>query len=116
MKIIDDKFKRNKLRYIIQCSVATISVFIVLLILDVISNAVVIASLGASSFIVFALPKTRSAAPKLMIGGYVVGTLSGIISHYIYRFTLETSVKIPDNLILAFLGAFAIGLTIFIMA
>lgn len=116
MKIFDEKFKNNKLRYILQCSLATIAVFIVLLILDVLSDAVIVASIGASSFIAFAMPKTRSATPKVMIGGYSVGLISGIICHYLLILFSNGNMIVPGNLVFAFTCALAIGLTIFIMS
>ncbi len=116
MKIFDEKFRKNKLRYILQCSLATISVFIFLMLLDALSDAVIVASLGASSFIAFAMPKTRSAIPKAMIGGYSVGLISGIICHYLLVFISNGNAVIPGNLLFAFFCALAIGLTIFVMA
>ena len=59
MRVLDEKFKGNKRRYLVQCILATVSVLAVLLILDVISDTAVIAVLGASSFIVFTCPRHR---------------------------------------------------------
>ena len=116
MRIFDEKFKKNKLRYILQCALATLSVFIVILILDVLSEAVIVASIGASSFIAFAMPKTRSANPKAMIGGYFVGLISGIICHYMFVFFSNGTLMVPGNFAFAFTCALAIGLTIFVMS
>jgi uncharacterized Tic20 family protein len=54
--LFDERFKNFKMRYILQRCIATLTVFIVLLIPDALTNAVIIASLGAGSFIVFTMP------------------------------------------------------------
>ena len=40
-------------------------------------NHVMIASIGATAFIVFALPNNTSAEPKKIIGGYFLGFFTG---------------------------------------
>jgi CBS-domain-containing membrane protein len=39
----------------------------------------IIASIGASSFLVFAAPEAYSSRPRSLIGGYCVGILTGVI-------------------------------------
>ena len=73
MKVFDEKFRRNKVRYISQCILATLSVFVVLLLLDVITNVAVIAALGASFFIAFTMPEKQVSKPRFLIGGYLEG-------------------------------------------
>jgi len=77
MKLIDESFAGNKFGYIVQCLLAGLSTVLVLALLTSISNIAVIASLGASSFIVFALPHTVSSRPRFLVGGYVVGVAVG---------------------------------------
>ncbi len=40
MRILDEKFRKNIIGDIFQCALATIAVFIVLLVFDVVTNAV----------------------------------------------------------------------------
>ncbi|MCD6469788.1 HPP family protein [Candidatus Bathyarchaeota archaeon] len=65
--------------YIFQSLLATLTVFIVLLFLSL-EQAVIIASIGASAFIVFAMPESITAKPRNVIGGHMVGLLSGSLS------------------------------------
>lgn len=116
MKFFDEKFLENKTRYILQCFLAIIAIFWVLFVLDIISDGIVIASLGASSFIAFTMPKTQSARPRFLIGGYCVGILTGSLfdrlqhtaSSVLYLPTEHQSSK-------AIFGALAIGSAIFVM-
>ena len=79
MRILDDKFRKNVIGDIFQCALATISVFIVMLVLDVVTKAVIIAALGSSTFIAFTMPKAEVSKPRIMIGGYIVGIVAGCL-------------------------------------
>ena len=115
MKILDQKFKDNKARYVLQCTLATLSVLIVLLILDTISDAAIIAALGASSFIAFTMPDARVSKPRFMIGGYLVGIAAGGLSYTLSLLPpLIQSPAVPEIPCIAF-GALAVGLAIFVM-
>lgn len=78
MRIFDIKLKKNVLRYIFQCALATITLLIVLLYLNVFHQATIIASLGASTFIIFALPESLTAQKRNFLGGYLTGIIVGI--------------------------------------
>ena len=70
---IDPDFLPQWKAYIAQSSYAELSVFIITLILS--ENPVVIASIGASAFIIFALPNNNSAEPKRKFERYFLGFL-----------------------------------------
>ena len=69
-----DNFKR----YGLQCGLAGIGVLVLLLVLDAVTQTVLIASLGASAFIAFAVPRSLHSGPRHLIGGYVVGMTAGV--------------------------------------
>ena len=48
-----------------------------LIILDSVQQTALIASLGASSFIAFAMPHVRSSRPRYLLGSYAIGTIVG---------------------------------------
>jgi CBS-domain-containing membrane protein len=73
---IHREFPRLWKNYLYQSFLATIIVFIVLLLLTA-EHAVVIASIGATAFIVFTMPRNVTAKPRRVIGGHLVGLLSG---------------------------------------
>ena len=74
-RFLDDKFRNRKLRYVAQCLLAGLVVFVLLVILDAVEHSAVIASLGASAFIAFTMPHQRRARTRFLIGGYVIGVL-----------------------------------------
>ncbi len=115
MRILDEKFRKNITRYISQCALATISVFIVLLVLDVMTNAVIIAALGSSTFIAFTMPDAQVSKPRIMIGGYIVGVVAGCICHYLSLWSLMTWVSFIHESPHVVFGAMAVGLAIYVM-
>jgi len=95
-------FWRN---YVFQSLFATCAIFIVFLFLGL-QHMVIIASIGATAFIVFAMPKSITAKPRNIIGGHLVGLISGylcaLIPHHLFLHSI-------------IVYSFAVGLSIFIM-
>lgn len=115
MEIFDKKFGQNKLRYLLQCLLATVAVLAILLILESLPNAAVIASLGASSFIAFTMPHARVSSPRFMIGGHVVGVGTGTLCHWLAQLPCLTSFPLLQDHSAVVFGAAATGLAMFVM-
>ena len=75
---IDKEFRQHWKSYVLQSILATFAVFIVLYFLSI-QNAVIIASIGATTFIVFAMPDSITARPRNVIGGQLIGLLFGFL-------------------------------------
>ena len=73
---IDSQFSSLWRTYALQSVYASIAVFFITLVLGM-EHAVVIASIGATSFIVFAMPNNVSGQPKRIIGGHLLGFFVG---------------------------------------
>jgi CBS-domain-containing membrane protein len=115
MKLLDEKFRSNKARYIFQCVLATFAVFIVVLILDAMSDAAVIAALGASSFIVFTMPEAQMSGPRFLIGGYLVGMAAGGLCYYLSLVPSLTQLPIVQGFSSVVFGALSVGLATLLM-
>lgn len=96
--------------YVSQSLLATLVVFVVILALNIDNDAVIIASIGATAFIVFAMPNSVTAKSRNVIGGHIVGLACGFIA---------TLIPVPScinpTIARAFLYALAVGISIFIM-
>lgn len=77
-KWVDARFMKNWRPYVLQSSYAALTILVITVILKL-EHVVVIASLGATAFIVFAMPNSVSAQPKRIIGGHILGFISGSI-------------------------------------
>lgn len=75
------KFKRLWIYYILQSLLAAAALFVLVLVLGK-EKMVIISAMGATSFIVFAMPKAASAQTRNVIGGHLVGLACGAIFYF----------------------------------
>ncbi len=113
VSIFDQRFSRNKLRYLLQCVLATVSAMLVLTLLNTMANKVVIASLGASCFIAFCVPHKRASSPRFMIGGYLVGIAAGTLCFWAAKIAWADSLIVLQSHSDVIFGGLAIGLAMF---
>ena len=112
----DKKLRLHFFQYIFQCFLATLTILVILLFLDVLNEAALITALGASSFIVFTMPNQYSSDPRRLIGGYFVGLSIGILFFVISTQPfISNIISNPSNVPIIF-GAFAVGFSIFTMS
>ena len=78
---IVDKFKKLWKYYLLQSLLAAVALFILILFLGE-EKTVVISSIGATSFIVFAMPTAVSAQTRNVLGGHLVGLACGTIFYF----------------------------------
>ena len=116
MRLFDRKFRKNVHRYVFQCALATFTILAVLFFLDVLSETAIIAALGASAFVVFAIPNSYSSDPRRLIGGYFVGIIVGVICYHISINFPNSNFFTNTEMSLIVFGAIAVGVAIFIMA
>jgi len=100
-----EEFRIYWRHYILQSLFATLAVFIVLYLLTL-QHAIIIASIGATAFIVFTMPDNITAQAWNVIGGHVVGLSCGFLFSLIPHPTL-----IPSLLVYSL----AVGTSIFTM-
>jgi CBS-domain-containing membrane protein len=112
MRIFDRRFREHKSRYVFQCALATTCVLGVLAVLDVVTDAVVVASLGASSFIVFSIPDGNVSRTRFLVGGYVVGCAVGTACYWLTQWVPLQNLPVETPVVY---GALAVGLTMFLM-
>ena len=98
---IGEKFKKLWKYYLWQSFLAALALFIIVLVLDK-DKMVVISSMGATAFIVFAMPTAVSAQTRNVIGGHLVGLALGSIFYFT---TLPYFIEYP----------LAVGIAIFVM-
>ncbi len=106
--------KENVKRYALQCSLAAAVVLILLMVLDAVTQTVLIAALGASVFIAFAVPRSLHSSPRCLIGGYLAGILAGSAMATL-NIALEFSDVVTAHASMVVFGALATGLAMFLM-
>ena len=113
-RLLDAKFRRYWFRYVVQCLIATVVMLSALLILDEVQQTALIASLGASSFIAFAMPHIHSSQPRYLLGSYAIGTIVGCSMSLLAGWLSLYDISQPHTLDIV-CAALAVGFAIFIM-
>lgn len=101
-------------RYLLQCGLAGLVVLILLLVLDSVTQTVLIAALGASAFIAFAVPRSLHSDPRHLVGGYLIGMVAGSLMGGLHS-ALGVSGAAAAHAIVIALGALAISIAMFAM-
>ncbi|MFH1552229.1 MAG: HPP family protein [Candidatus Omnitrophota bacterium] len=114
MRLLDAKFRDNKLRYIAQSVMGGLAVAAALLFFNVVSQPMIIASFGASGFIAFTMPYKRISRPRCLIGGYIIGIIVGCLLHPITDIPMSHEFGLKMMHVMA--GAAAVGLAMFLMS
>ncbi len=114
MKLFDDKFRHNKLQYVFQSLLAMVAVAVAMLLIDWLTNAVIVAALGATAFVVFSLPLSRQSHARAVIGGYVVSIAVGTLCFWLAAVMPARTAHAEYALKVVF-GAGAVGLAVFVM-
>lgn len=115
MQIMNPKVRQDMTPYIIQCGLATLTMLIVLLFLDVLFHAAIIVSLGSTAFTIFAMPKSRAARTRPLIGGYLIAIALGVLCSFLSLLPKLFFTPASERPLLIFFGALAVGLAIFVM-
>ena len=116
MHLIDKSFLSNPRNYIIQSLLAIAALAVILYFVEVLTHAAIVAALGASTFIVFAMPHSITAQPRRLIGGHVVGVIVGTVCYFAF-FTGPPGRLLANWQFVAYIVyAVAVGLAMFIMA
>jgi len=102
---IRSEFPRLWKNYLYQSFLAVIVLCIAFLVLSM-EHVVIIASIGATAFIVFTMPSNTTASPRKVIGGHIIGLGSGALV------TL-----IPHHMVFSDIAVYsiAVGISIFLM-
>lgn len=115
MNLIDPKARKNIGKYALQCLFASIAVMIILLFFNILKHTAIIASLGATTFIVFTMPRSYPSRERPLLGGYFIGILVGILFFYISSSPLFENLIPFEILKYIMFGALSVGVSIFLM-
>ena len=116
MQIFDRKLKKYLPNYILQSLLATLALTIILYFENMFTDTAIIASLGATTFIIFAMPKYTTAQPRKVMGGHIIGIIVGIFCFYLASFAQNReNFFLTQDIIKILIPSLSVGLSIFIM-
>ncbi len=106
---------RNKKRHFLQTALAFGAILMILIVLDAVADAAVIASFGASSFIVLAMPHQEVSSSRRVVGESLIGTGVALFADLIQRFAVEVVERLQVVNSVIFFGAFSVGISMLLM-
>ncbi len=114
MYLIDKSFIRDPKHYLLQ-SLFAVVVIMVIFYFEALPHIVIATSLGGSAFIIFTMPHSATAQPRRLIGGHIVGLISGALLYYIFFAGPLGELSADWRVITVLAYALAAGLCIFLM-
>lgn len=111
---IDEKYKNHRRQYIIQSLMVVGVIAFVMTVMDIFSQGITVASIGASATIAFARPHTETARSKYLIGSYSFAVLIAWGCTLLMNFSLGIFPSLKEDTSLIIFGSLVVGLTVFI--
>jgi len=115
IRVFDKAFLRSPKPYIVQSLLAALTVAVILTFVETLTHAAIVAALGSSVFIVFAMPNTIAAEPRRIIGGHITGLITGSLIYFIFFSGPPAEYFESIELIHWIPAAIAVGLSLFVM-
>jgi CBS-domain-containing membrane protein len=113
--VLDRTFLQHPRNYVIQSLLAVLAVAVILYFVESLTHAAIVAALGSSVFIIFAMPRTIAAEPRRLVGGHITGLVCGIICYYAFFASPLVDFFESNEVIHWIPAAIAVGLSIFLM-
>jgi len=114
--VVDFKLKAHPFHYFFQCGMAGIVIFLILYAMDFAGqNKAIVASLGSSTFVIFAAPHSYTARLRSLKGGNLIGLLTGA-SISLILWLSGTGSGSDWGLYRIIAGAFAVMISMFVMS
>ena len=109
--ILDQYIHSKWPQYLLQCFLAIVSLFLILIIGDSVMRAAIVVGVASSAFTIFVVPDSIAATPRKVIGGHLVAILIALLI-----IVLIQVLNINDSrLILNICAAVSVGIGIIIM-
>ena len=108
-------FRRRSFNYLFQCGLATVTLFVILLLQDAVLQAAIIVAVASSAFTIFVFPNSLASTPRKVVGGHVVAVIIGSMAAAILAIPSVSSAVLDSRYILSLIAALAVGIGILAM-
>lgn len=119
--LFDPKIKENGWRYLGQVSLATVSLFAVMFVKEMItgqlgSQAVIVAAIASTAFLLFIMPHSRPSRPRNTLGGHALALGVGVLFALFADTATGRETVGSAAAYFAMFAAGSVGLSMFLMA
>ena len=109
--ILDQYIHSKWPQYLLQCFLAIVSLFLILIIGDSVMRAAIVVGVASSAFTIFVVPDSIAATPRKVIGGHLVAILIALLIVVLIQ-VLDIN---DSRLVLNICAAVSVGIGIIIM-
>ena len=113
--ILDQYIHSKWAHYVTQCSLASLSLVLILIVGDTLLKAAIVVGVASSAFTIFVIPESVAATPRKVIGGHLVAALIGAGISYILKTPGLEIYVLETRYILEISAAISVGIGIFFM-
>ena len=113
--LFDRNLKPRLKNYAFQCTLATISLVIILLVHNTLFSQAIVVSIASTAFTIFVFPDSIASTPRRVIGGQLVAILAGSFFLAILQAPAIETVASGERLVPSIAAGLAVGLGILIM-
>jgi len=106
MRWIDEGFREDPGHYILQTLLAFVVIAAIAWVMLQLTSEIVTAALGATAFIVFAMPKHDTAQPRNVVGGHAICIGIGLLASLVVDYASLS--HLPQALLIAVVASVAI--------
>ena len=110
LRLIDERFREDPGHYVLQTLLAFGVIAAIVVGMGILISGTVVAALGASAFIVFAMPHYKTARPRHLIGGHALCLSIGLLCSVPVRLIDGLA---DNEIVLGLIAAAAVSLAIF---
>lgn len=110
-----ESFRTSWRRTLSQSLLAAASISAIMLGLDLLLQTAIVTTLGATTFIVFAMPNAKPAQTKRLLGGYLIGMAAGIFCWALAEAGLPNVLGLSDHVGNTVLAGVAVGIATLVM-
>ena len=95
--VIDRNLRGRAHNYIPQCGLASLSLFLILVVEDTLIGVAIVVAVASTAFTTFVYPNSITSTPRRVLGGHTVAALSGAAMPAILLFCLWTTQRLTPG-------------------
>ena len=115
MRILDRNIRTKFPQYTFQCGLATVAMFLILLVQDTVLRAAIIVAIASSAFIIFVVPESVAATSRKVIGGHLVAVLVATPIAAVLNISVIEAAAEDSRYVADIAAAVSVGLSILVM-
>jgi len=77
--LVDKNFLSNPLKYIIQCFLASLTLFTILIFENALFSPVIVVAVASSAFTIFIFPHRPISTPRKVVGGHTIAIITSMV-------------------------------------